>query len=125
MRAPSARPRYLNLARISYPVGAIASIGHRISGVLLVCTLPFAVLALQRSLADAAAFVSLAATLHSPVGRTGLLILAWVCAHHLFAGIRHLLMDVGVCASLPASRSSAVAVLGAGAAIAAAVAVLA
>jgi len=124
MRAPSARPRFLNLTRISYPVGAIASIAHRVSGVLLVCTLPFAVLTLQRSLGDEAAFIRLASAMQSPTGRMGLVVLAWACAHHLFAGIRHLLMDVGVCASLATSRSSAFAALGAGVAIAAAVAVL-
>jgi len=32
----AARPVFLNLARIRFPVGAIASIGRRISGVLLV-----------------------------------------------------------------------------------------
>lgn len=125
MRTTSVRPRFLNLVRISYPVGAIASIAHRVSGVLLVCTLPFAVLTLQRSLGDEADFIGLASTLHSPAGRVGLLVLAWACAHHLFAGIRHLLMDVGVGASLSTSRSSAFAVVGAGIAIAAAVTVLA
>jgi succinate dehydrogenase / fumarate reductase, cytochrome b subunit len=126
MSAPRAhRPVFLNLARIRFPVGAWASIGHRISGVVLVLLLPLAVLALERSLAGEAAFAALFDYVHSPVGRVALLVVAWASAHHLFAGIRHLLMDVGIGASLSAARASAYAALGAGAAVAAAAAVLA
>jgi succinate dehydrogenase / fumarate reductase, cytochrome b subunit len=108
---PTRRPVFLNLARIRYPVGAVASIGHRISGVLLVLALPFAVLALQYSLQSEvvetpAAWVRLPAAL-----------LAWACAHHLFAGIRHLLTDVGIGSSLPAARASAYAALIVGGAV--------
>lgn len=112
------RPVFLNLARIRFPVGALASIGHRISGVVLVCLLPFAVLALQRSLAGAGEFTGLVEALRSPFGRALLVVVAWACAQHLFAGIRHLLSDFDVGSSLQASRGSAYAVLVAGAAVA-------
>jgi succinate dehydrogenase cytochrome b subunit len=108
-----ARPKFLNFARIRFPVGAVASIGHRISGILLACALPFAVLALQRSLRSEAEFASLADTLRAPLARAALVLLAWAAAHHVFAGMRHLLMDVGVGASLAAGRASAYAALGA------------
>lgn len=100
------RPVFLNLAQIRFPVGAIASIGHRISGVLLVLLLPFAVLALERSLRADAAYVVLEGWVRLPAA-----LVAWACAHHLFAGIRHLLTDVGVGAALPAARASAWAAL--------------
>lgn len=114
----SPRPVFLNLARLQHPVGALASIGHRISGVLLLCLLPFAVLALQRSLAGEAQFASLLEALRAPFGRALLVVVAWACAHHLFAGVRHLLSDVDIGSSLQASRRSAFAVLIAGAAVA-------
>lgn len=107
-----ARPKFLNFARIQFPVGAIASICHRISGIVLACALPFAILALQRSLQSETEFASLTAALRSPAGRGALVLLAWASAHHVFAGIRHLLMDVGVGASLAAGRASAYAALG-------------
>lgn len=112
------RPVYLDLARLQYPVGALASIAHRISGVLLLCLLPFAVLALQRSLAGEAQFASLLEVLRAPLGRALLVLVAWACAQHVFAGIRHLLSDVDVGSSLQASRKSAFAVLVAAAAVA-------
>jgi succinate dehydrogenase / fumarate reductase cytochrome b subunit len=108
----AARPVFLNPARIRFPVGAVASIGHRISGVILVLALPLAVLALERALRDPAAFDALAGWLRLPAA-----LLAWACAHHLFAGIRHLLTDVGIGASLPAARRSAFAALAAAAAV--------
>jgi succinate dehydrogenase / fumarate reductase, cytochrome b subunit len=118
------RPTFLNFARIAFPPGALASIGHRISGLALACALPFAVLMLQRSLQSEAAFGSLMAIFQAPAGRIALVGLAWACAHHLFAGIRHLLMDVGIGSSLSAGRRSAYAVLGAALAVAAVSALL-
>ena len=108
------RPTFLNFARLRFPIGAITSIAHRISGLLLACALPFAALALERSLAGEAAFASLLEGLRSPLGRAALVVAAWAAAHHLFAGIRHLLMDLGIGSSLPAGRASAYAALGAG-----------
>lgn len=99
-------------------MGAVASIGHRISGLMLVCALPVAVLALERSLSGEAAFSAFLEKLQSPMGRVALVVLAWASAHHLFAGIRHLLMDVGIGAELPAARASAYAALGAAALVA-------
>jgi len=98
----------------------VASIGHRISGVLLVCLLPFAVLALARSLDGEEAFSSLIQNLQSTFGRFVLALVAWASAHHLFAGIRHLFMDVGIGSSLAAGRASAYAVLVAAALVGAA-----
>ncbi len=100
------RPVFLNLACIRFPVGAVASIGHRISGIVLVLALPFAVLALQYSLQREAVFDGIAGWMRLPAA-----LLAWAAAHHLFAGIRHLLTDVGIGASLPQARASAYAAL--------------
>lgn len=108
------RPVFLDLARIRFPVGAVASIGHRISGVLLVLALPFAVWFLQLSLRSDAISIETGGFFF----RLAALLLAWAAAHHLFAGVRHLLMDVGIGASLPAARASAYAVLIAAAGVA-------
>jgi len=106
------RPVFLDLARIRFPVGAVASIGHRISGVLLALVLPFAVWFLQLSLRSDSISIETGGFF-----RLAALLLAWAGAHHLFAGVRHLLMDVGIGASLPAARASAYAVLIAAAAV--------
>ena len=124
MNAPSRtgrpRPRFLDFARIRFPVGAVASIAHRISGVVLVAALPLGVLLLERSLQADDAFPSLLRKAQSMPGRIALLLIAWAAAQHLFAGIRHLLMDVGIGSSLAAGRASAYAVLAAAALVSAA-----
>ncbi|HEX7054262.1 MAG TPA: succinate dehydrogenase, cytochrome b556 subunit [Burkholderiales bacterium] len=102
------RPVFLDITRIRFPVGAVASLGHRVSGVVLVVALPFAALALQRSLEGEAPYFG--GWMRLPAA-----LLAWAAAHHLFAGIRHLLMEAGIGASLPAARRSAYAALVAGA----------
>jgi succinate dehydrogenase / fumarate reductase cytochrome b subunit len=107
---PAGRPVFLDVARIRFPVGAVASLGHRVSGVFLVVALPLAVLALQSSLQGEESYF--AGWMRLPAA-----LLAWAAAHHLFAGIRHLLMEVGIGSSLYAARRSAYAALLAAAAI--------
>jgi succinate dehydrogenase / fumarate reductase cytochrome b subunit len=116
------RPVFLHFARIRFPVGALASIGHRISGIVLAAALPLGAVLLERSLRSDAGAVE---AFESPAGRIGLVLLAWAAAHHVFAGVRHLLMDVGIGAGLDASRRSAHAAIVSALAVAAAAAMLA
>jgi len=119
------RPRFLDLRRVAYPPGAIASIVHRITGVLLAIAVPFAVYAFTRSIAGPDGFAEVAAWREALAVRLALAALVAAFAYHLLAGVRHLLLDAGVAASLRAGRRGAWLVLAAGAAaLAAAVAVL-
>jgi len=101
------RPVFLNLAQIALPVGALASIAHRISGLLLAIGIPLGVYGLDLSLRDPQGFATVAAALESPPSRVAVVVMAWALAHHLFAGVRHLLMDIDVGSRLPAARRSA------------------
>ncbi|WP_068809634.1 succinate dehydrogenase, cytochrome b556 subunit [Thauera phenolivorans] len=104
-------PVFLNLLRIRFPVGAIASIAHRVAGVLLFLALPPLALGLDASLRSEAGFEAMRDLLSSPWRALVGLILVWAAAHHLLAGIRHLLMDVGIGGGLAQARASARAVL--------------
>ena len=106
-----AAPKFLNLTQIRFPVGAIASIGHRVSGVLLLIALPLLTDILDRSLRSEADFVSLRAVFASPWVVLVLSLGAWAITHHILAGIRHLLMDVGIGSHLQQARLSARAVI--------------
>ncbi len=105
------RPVFLNLAALRYPVGAIASIGHRISGVLLLVALPGLAAALERSLHSAGDYAALLGSGRPAWLTVALIVLTWAATHHLLAGVRHLLMDIGIGSRLPAARASAWAVL--------------
>lgn len=119
MRAPpGSAPKFLNLSQIRFPIGAIASIGHRLSGVLLLVTLPLLALALDRSLRSEAEFEALRDFVSAPVRALLLVVVVWAASHHVLAGVRHLLMDVGVGSRLDQARSSAWAAIVAAAVIA-------
>jgi succinate dehydrogenase / fumarate reductase cytochrome b subunit len=100
-------PVYLNLFRIRFPVGAVASIAHRLSGVLLVLSLPFWIYLLDLSLAGPGGYAQALDILHSPWIKSGLLLGAWSLSHHLLSGVRFLLLDTGVGSELRQARRSA------------------
>lgn len=100
-------PVYLNLLRIQFPVGAVTSIGHRISGVCLFLSLPFWIYLLDLSLRGPDGFARAQAILQSPVARLALVLMAWAFLHHLFSGIRFLFMDAGIGRTLAPARRSA------------------
>ena len=100
-------PVYLNLFRIRFPVGAVTSIGHRLSGACLFLSLPFWVYLLDLSLAGPDGYAQALAILQSPWIKSGLLLAAWSFFHHLFSGVRFLLLDTGVGSELRQARRSA------------------
>ena len=104
-------PVFLNLAQIRFPIGAIASIAHRVSGVLLFIALPVLAVLLDTSLRDEAGFASVRDLISSPLAVVAAGVLVWALVHHALAGIRHLLMDVGIGGELERARASARLVL--------------
>jgi succinate dehydrogenase / fumarate reductase cytochrome b subunit len=106
------RPVYLNLLAIRQPLPAIVSILHRISGALLfVVGIPLLLWFVERSLASPEAFQSAMAPWSSVFGKLVLLVLAWAYVYHLFAGLRHLALDLHLGIRLQPARSSAAVVL--------------
>lgn len=104
-------PVFLNLAAIRFPIGAIASIVHRIAGVLLFIALPVVALMLDASLRTEAGFAAVRDLFSSPLWVVTAAVLLWALVHHVLAGVRHLLMDVGVGSELATARASARLVL--------------
>ena len=107
MANPQSAPVYLNLFRIRFPVGAVTSIAHRLSGVLMVACFPFLIYLLDLSLQSPADFDRAVDILQTGWLRAGSVIMAWSLFHHLLSGIRFLLIDVGHGLSLPHARRSA------------------
>jgi succinate dehydrogenase / fumarate reductase cytochrome b subunit len=105
--ASSTRPMFLNPMRIQMPVGALASILHRATGVLLAASVPFDVYLLDLSLRSEHAFAQMTNWLTLPAIKVVALVLIWALAHHALAGTRHLLTDIGIGSTLNAARRSA------------------
>jgi succinate dehydrogenase / fumarate reductase cytochrome b subunit len=101
------RPVNLNLTTIKFPIPAIVSILHRVSGVLVFFLIPFILYLVDQSLKSPQYFIVLQNDFHNPF----LLFIVWLflagLLFHLIAGIRHLLMDLGWGEDLKAARFSA------------------
>ena len=108
------RPVNLNLLTLHFPIPAIVSILHRLSGVFIFLLIPFLLWGLQESLVSSARFELLKVTLNRPWIQCGLWVFLLALSYHLLAGIRHLLMDIHLGDSLRAGRLSAGIVLALG-----------
>jgi succinate dehydrogenase / fumarate reductase cytochrome b subunit len=117
------RPKYLELTRIRLPLPGIVSILHRISGAGLFLFLPLLLWLLQSSLTAPESYERYRAAIAHPLIKLVLIGLLWAFLHHLFAGIRFLLLDVHVGTDLAAARGSSRAVLAAGVLLSAALGV--
>ncbi len=100
-------PVYLNLFRIRLPVGAVTSIAHRISGVLLFLSFPLLVYLLDLSLRGPDGFAAAVDWLSNDIVRLGSVIIAWSLFHHLIGGIRFLLLDLELGITRPRARATA------------------
>lgn len=105
------RPINLNLLSFKWPVTALVSILHRISGVLLFFTTALLLYLLDLSLASETGFRQAAEYLTSPAASFVVWLVVAALIYHLIAGCRHLLMDIGIGESWRAGKSSAVAVI--------------
>jgi succinate dehydrogenase / fumarate reductase cytochrome b subunit len=101
------RPVFLDLRQIRLPITGVVSILHRVSGVLLVLAIPYAVYLFGQSLSGPAGYARAAATLDAPFTRLVLVVLAWSLVHHLFAGVRFLMLDLELGIERPMARKTA------------------
>ena len=89
------RPVNLDLSTLAFPITAITSILHRISGVILLFGAIAATWFLVVSLQSPADFTMATAALLTPVGK----FLTWgflsALTYHLVMGLKHLVQDLG------------------------------
>jgi succinate dehydrogenase / fumarate reductase cytochrome b subunit len=103
----SPRARFLNLTQIQMPVGALTSIGHRMTGILIAAGIPIGIYLLDLSLQNEQAFAEVRGLFTSSAIKGIVVILVWALAHHMLAGVRHLLSDFNVGSPLRRARRSA------------------
>ena len=105
------RPVNLDLGSLKCPPMAIASILHRISGLVLFLLLPIMMYFLSVSLHSLSAFDQLQVLLTKPWCKLLLWAFSAALIYHLLAGFRHILMDTGFGEELIVARRSAVVVI--------------
>lgn len=110
--AQKTRPKYYDLSLARLPPPGLVSILHRISGALLFFpVLPIALYILHVTLGSQEGYARWAAFFDRPVVKLIVIGAAWAYAHHFFAGVRFLLLDLHIGIDNPAAKASAVAVL--------------
>lgn len=90
------KPINLNLWTIHFPITAIISILHRVSGFVTFLVIPLFLLLLSCSLFSQESFQCVHDSLTHPVIKLLLWALLSALIYHLVAGVRHMFMDIGV-----------------------------
>jgi succinate dehydrogenase / fumarate reductase cytochrome b subunit len=116
--APKQRPKYYDLNLAHLPPPGLVSIFHRISGALLFLpVIPALLYLLQATLGSEAGWLEWKRVFALLPVKVVALGFVWLYAHHFFAGIRYLLLDMHWGIAREPARASArvVFVLGAAA----------
>jgi len=93
--------------QIQMPVGALTSMTHRVTGVLLALGVPLLIYLLDLSLQSPQSYEQVISIFDRLAFRGAAIVFVWGLAHHVLAGIRHLLSDIDIGSQLPAARRSA------------------
>ena len=112
MNTHKKRPVFLNITRIHMPIAALMSIMHRVSGMLLFLAIPLVIYFFDVSLRSPQDFSTVISLLNSVPGKLSVLVVMWALLHHLFAGIRYLLLDVRIGLTRAGARVGAWMVFG-------------
>ena len=114
------RPKYYDLNLANLPVPGLVSIFHRVTGlVLFFPVVPLLLYVMYATLGSEEGYARWHEFFARPLVKLIALAFFWAYAHHFFAGIRYLFLDIHWGIAKPKARASAVAVL-----VAAAVATL-
>ena len=110
--APKPRPKYYDLNLAHRPPPGLVSILHRVSGLLLFFPiLPLLLYLLQATLGSEQGYAHWREFFSRPIVKLLAVGALWLYAHHFWAGIRYLLLDVHIGVDKAPARASAVAVL--------------
>ncbi len=101
------RPVNLDLTKIDFPLTAILSILHRVSGVIIFLCLPFMLYLLYEAYASRTFANLFVLMLHRGVRIEVWFMLSAVFFHGI-AGMRHLMMDLGYFESMRAGKITAI-----------------
>ena len=110
--AQKTRPKYYDLNLAHLPPPGLVSIFHRVSGAALFFPiLPALLYLLQVTLGSDEGFARWRDFFEHPVVKIVALGAIWLYAHHFFAGIRYLLLDLHIGIEKAPARTSAIVVL--------------
>ncbi|GGC77920.1 succinate dehydrogenase, cytochrome b556 subunit [Marinobacter halophilus] len=96
----SKRPVNLDLGKFHFPLPAITSILHRVSGIIIFVGVAFLLYGLDLSLSGEDGYARVSELLDSFLAKLIIWGILSALLYHLVAGIKHLLMDMGIAEEL-------------------------
>jgi succinate dehydrogenase / fumarate reductase cytochrome b subunit len=108
------RPVYISVSpfKFSFPFTALASIAHRVTGVLLFLGIGYLLWLLSLGLESEAGFAQAEASLAAPFAKIVLWAVLSMLIYHILAGVKHLLLDFHVGDTFEAATAATYAVVG-------------
>lgn len=107
MKERKSRPVNLDLQTIRFPITAIASILHRVSGVITFVSIGILLWLLAKSLSSPMGFAEAVDIVDGFFVKLILWGILTALAYHIVGGIRHLIMDLGYFEELESGAKSA------------------
>ncbi len=107
MNKIKSRPVNLDLQTIRFPITAIASILHRIAGVIMFVAVGVLLWLLSLSLSSPSGFMEAAGLVDHFFVKFILWGILTAFAYHVVGGIRHLIMDLGYCEEFESGKMTA------------------
>ncbi|MCA2014824.1 succinate dehydrogenase cytochrome b556 subunit [Vibrio tritonius] len=101
------RPVNLDLQTIRFPITAIASILHRVTGVIMFVAVGILLWLLSLSLSSPMGFMDASDIVDSFIVKLILWGILTALAYHIVGGLRHLMMDMGYFEELDTGAASA------------------
>lgn len=101
----------MSIKSYNFPVTAISSILHRISGLILLIAMPLAVVGMNYSLAGPSGYEAIVNLL--TIGWCSVFFWLFLSAitYHVYAGVRHMIMDMGFGESLKVANFTSMLVI--------------
>jgi len=103
----SNRPVNLDLSKFSFPLPAITSIIHRVTGLALFVGVAFVLWAFEMSLSGEEGFNAVKGVMQGFLAKLILWGIISALLYHLVAGVKHLLMDAGIGETLEGGKLGA------------------
>ena len=106
------RPVYISLTQFKFPVTAIASIVHRITGMVLFLGIGYLLWLLSLALQSPAGFMEAENILAAPFAKFVLWGVLSMLIYHILAGVKHMFLDFHVGDTFEAASATSYAVFG-------------
>jgi succinate dehydrogenase / fumarate reductase cytochrome b subunit len=98
----------MSIKSYNFPIMAMSSILHRVSGVILLVGVPLSVYGLSCSLSSSVGYDHAVAMFTKGVGSIFFWMFLSAITYHVYAGIRHMIMDAGFAESLVAAKTTSI-----------------